>query len=401
MTAITATISDTVALTATIDTPPAGLPEAISDWQAGATLVRVGGHNSSAWVSTTTANGGASGRTFIIPGLGLRQDATITQIKVTCNTIGGGAWKLKLFRYNTSTLVYDFVAEESFTPAGTGVQTVSLSGVAGVAGDVPALFVPALEKGDTGGVSLANFLLTYADGDISTSNAFATDFGAPQLHLELFANRPYLAVTGDSIMAGNNTGARYYTYWENDSAAPGEVCPGPAANVSSTVAQSIDDIIALQYQNLAAGGEDFAFVAGSAIGEIAAIQPATIVIHCGVNDVNGGRTWAQVESNLDTIQAGLPTGATLFVNEILPWTNGNDSQAATIRTWNANLSTWCAANGAVLIACHDSMGQIRVSTGELDDLLAAYDQDGVHLTAAGVDALAAIIYAALFANPVS
>lgn len=43
----------------------------------------------------------------------------------------------------------------------------------------------------------------------------------------------------------------------------------------------------------------------------------------------------------------------------------------------------------------DVFGQIRISTGQLDDLKAAYSQDGVHLTQAGVDAMAAIWKSAL------
>jgi hypothetical protein len=76
---------------------------------------------------------------------------------------------------------------------------------------------------------------------------------------------------------------------------------------------------------------------------------------------------------------------------LLPWTNGSDGQAGTVRTWNANLAVWCAANGAHLIECHDPMGQVRISTGELDDMKTAYNQDGVHLSTVGVDALAQII----------
>lgn len=100
---------------------------------------------------------------------------------------------------------------------------------------------------------------------------------------------------------------------------------------------------------------------------------------------------------MDTFLAALPAGTSLFVNEILPYTSGNDTQAATIRTLNANYATWCAENGATLIQCHDAMGQVRASTGELDDLATAYNHDGAHLTTAGVDKLAEIVAQALLA----
>jgi hypothetical protein len=39
------------------------------------------------------------------------------------------------------------------------------------------------------------------------------------------------------------------------------------------------------------------------------------------------------------------------------------------------------------------MGQVRISTGELDDLKTAYNQDGIHLKQAGVDMMAQTIKA--------
>jgi lysophospholipase L1-like esterase len=80
-----------------------------------------------------------------------------------------------------------------------------------------------------------------------------------------------------------------------------------------------------------------------------------------------------------------------LISEILPWTAGTDANAATIRSFNGSLATWCAANGATLVLCHDTMGMIRASTGEIDDLNTAYDYDGVHLTATGVVKMAQII----------
>ena len=149
-----------------------------------------------------------------------------------------------------------------------------------------------------------------------------------------------------------------------------------------------------EYQNMSLGSQTFAWVLSTGAPAAIAVQPRAILIHCGVNDIATARSWANVEADLDGI-AALITTEDLWIDEILPWTNGSDGQAATVRTWNDNLATWCAANGAHLIACHDAMGQVRSGTGELDDLKTAYDQDGVHLSTAGVDALAQIIKTAL------
>lgn len=132
----------------------------------------------------------------------------------------------------------------------------------------------------------------------------------------------------------------------------------------------------------ALGNQTYAWVLSTGVPNAIAAGAESILIHCGVNDVSTSRTWGQIESDLDDIKA-LLTGQELFISEILPWTNGSDAENATIRTFNTNFAVWAAANGVTLISTHDQVGQIRVSTGELDDLKTIYDLDGVHLTAGG------------------
>ncbi len=77
-------------------------------------------------------------------------------------------------------------------------------------------------------------------------------------------------------------------------------------------------------------------------------------------------------------------GVTLIVDEITPPGNQTDVIAAAVRTFNSNYAAWCLSNNVMLVRMHDQMGQIRVSTGQLDDLLAAYDGgDHIHLSLAG------------------
>jgi hypothetical protein len=110
--------------------------------------------------------------------------------------------------------------------------------------------------------------------------------------------------------------------------------------------------------------------------------PATTLwVHCGVNDIAAGFVWSSALTNLNSIRSKW-TGS-LIVSEILPWTMGSDANNLLIRTWNTNLAVWCATSSATLFQIHDSMGQTRGSTGQLDDLKTAYDSDGVHLTTAG------------------
>ena len=98
-----------------------------------------------------------------------------------------------------------------------------------------------------------------------------------------------------------------------------------------------------------------------------------------------------MEADLNTIRAAVAGTIDLFINELLPAQGRNNTDAAKSRTWNANLAAWCSANNAILISCHDAMGQIRTTTGYLDDLLDEYNYDDVHLTQSGVMRLAQLI----------
>ena len=201
----------------------------------------------------------------------------------------------------------------------------------------------------------------------------------------------FLAVTGDSIAAGGNTATPYL---------PAIYGGGPNANINAEIMFRMTQLPGgdVPYENHAKGTETFAWVASTGAVSAAATNAPAILVHCGVNDISAGRTWAAVEADLDTIKGLIGVNQTLFIDEILPWTNGNDSHAATVRTFNSNLAIWCAANSAVLISLHDTMGQIRVSTGELDDLKTEYDQDGIHLSQQGVDAVAQIWLTVLVAE---
>jgi hypothetical protein len=142
---------------------------------------------------------------------------------------------------------------------------------------------------------------------------------------------------------------------------------GPAGTLAHQIPEALRTLIGsslLEYQNHAGAGTTYAWTLATGIVSAIAAQPSAILI--------------------------LVTTPQLLIAEILPWTAGTDDQAATLRTWNTNLAAWCAANSATLIPCHDAMAKTRVSTGHLDDLATAYDDDGVHLTQAGVDAYAAI-----------
>jgi len=97
---------------------------------------------------------------------------------------------------------------------------------------------------------------------------------------------------------------------------------------------------------------------------------------------------------MDAIYAA--TSVPLFIDEILPDSNFNDTLAATIRTFNTNYAAWAIGKSRVrIVSCWAALGQVRGSTGLKDDLKTSYDSgDGVHPNATGAAALAALRKAA-------
>lgn len=379
-------------------TPPSD--PAVLAYQADlTTLVSVAGYEQSAWATGGNVVGTAGGLTFILPSRAFRQNGVVRQVRVNVAgvSLAEPDWKLKIFRHNYRTATFDFVGERTFTPGVfTGLQTFDLaSPIAVQQGDVPGLLL-----GDSnsriyysGTPTLAT---RYTTGDIITSSTFPTT-GAWYIELECFSNRPYLAVTGDSIFGGNAAGA---DRWYPPSAPTAVVPTNPGGNPSAQPSQRVAAAsLGLEQQNAAKGSQQWAWIVanGGGFDLATATDPHTVIIMAGVNDLAGGTPWATVEANLATLLTkwGASSIARLIVCGIMPWTNGSDAQAATRRAWNTDMAAWCATNGATFLPTDAAMGQIRPATGQLDDLKDAYDQDGVHLTMAGVGELGALLASAI------
>jgi hypothetical protein len=112
----------------------------------------------------------------------------------------------------------------------------------------------------------------------------------------------------------------------------------------------------------------------------------TIILHCGVNDIDAARPWDQVLTNLTNIRS-LVTTQDLFLSELIPWTQGDDTEAATLRQWNTNYAAWAATNSVVFMSGHNALiGTNRPSTGFLDDINPTLnDESDVHVTQGGID----------------
>lgn len=366
----------------------------INAWQSQGSL-KVAGIPVSDFSETTNQSGGSGigGRTFIPANISYRimQDGYIRRVSVMMSTTGFFAQtiKAKVLRPNGSN--YDLVSETSFPVAAAGTTTVDLpTPMACRAGDVlgiwtgdiatyPRLAVKYIASGDN---------TLYASGDVNgTGISFPSTTSNYTPNIEGKTNRPYIAITGDSIAEGHNTANSFHGIYDN----------GPAGTSASQIAYQLRASVGggnvLEFQNHAKGSQTYAWVASTGIVSAVACGARIVWIHCGVNDAAAGRTWAAVQADLDTIAAAVAAAnprPLLYVDEVLPWTSGTEFANNVARGYNTNLVTWCAANGARLIRCHDEMGQVRPASGNISDLVPDYSYDGLHLSQAGVNKMAEI-----------
>jgi len=386
------------------------LQQQIGVWQAGGSPVYVSGHPSSEWnlINSFPLNSSTQTDPFTIleRGHALRQNCLITGIEVNVYYLhppGGLPWEFKLFFWNGTG--YECKASQAFTPTGSGVvyniQSFAISpAIAADEGDIPALYIPlkhATVVGTDGSRNMPAPRYLNANVSVGEANAFTSEVtgGSQFVNILTKASRPYIAWLGDSIVGSGNGVYLSGDQWRSDQENSDDYhTPGgsPGNQLCDIPYQfSLLGPSTLRHQSIAKGGSTFATLvaAGAQLDRLVLVDPAVVFIHCGVNDVATGRTWSAVEADLNTIRAALSTKR-LFLDEILPY-QGDDTTAATIRTWNANYATWCAANNATLVRCHDEMAVTRVSTGQLDDLNPTYSNgDSVHLSQAGAQKLAQI-----------
>ena len=327
---------------------------------------------------------GSGGGTFVDLALTrqIRQHGPITAIRFNFSALG--PVKFQIWRPDGAGHLALIEETATFTPSATGEQLYSLptpltlaqpGDVPGIWGDAATLRCKQVTTLETGWISGAPTTVTLAD--IPTGYQYNRILG-----LTFYGPAPFLVTLGDSQLCAH--GSVTHRGFLDGGTVTGSMAGDPAQYLR-------DAVPALAYQNFSKGSQTWAHGAAYA-AQVAALTPKAVLCCFGVNDVVAGRTWAAISSDMAAVKAALPSGTKMFVMEVMPYTGGTDAQAAAIRSLNANYATWCAANGATLIACHDAMGQVRASTGQLDDLKAAYNFDGVHLTVpAGIEAQADII----------
>lgn len=370
------------------------LSNMIYSWQAQTNLVWTIGMPISQFASDSSIDGGTSGATYI--------NALDTAITNNCRQHGyvksisisiaqaGVSQQIKFKGFRKLASVYTNTCNsEVFNVTGTGTQTFSLSTplemITGdnlgfwITGDANAANRVTINlKSATG-----NNVTRYRTGDITANDTFGGSVISDYtLCMSGSMNPPFIVGVGDSIAKGSGYNPYYATVGEGG---------GPTADQTYWDRQlyyqwrtNAFGGSLVRYQNLAGGSMTFSSVHVTPMPMASNMMPRVVFCHCGVNDISTGRTWLQVSNDLNSIAVQMPSGVTLMVDEIFPWTAGTDAQALTVRTWNTNLLNWCNLNNAVLLRSHDAMGQLRVSTGELDDMLTAYNLDNVHPNSLGV-----------------
>jgi len=366
----------------------------IKTWQEAADYVPYGGIYERLWTNLTAY--GDVGKTIIYPNFGIRQTGTISSIKINIHARNGATWKLKIFRYNISASLYDFVGESSFVPTTTGIQTFDLTPINVQYGDIPALYT---DVGNYPKVTQVNYSLRVKSvaGDISDSNAFdTTGTTAGNACMELYGQRPYIALAGGSTMMGANQGTGNKWFGCEYLAIPeANMVSYPGGNIESEpfywTKLALDST--LNYQNHALSTNTYANGLSLLIPNALATHSKFVILGFGSNDLATGRTWAQVLSDLDAIKILFDASSSekLLICDIAPRNDIDATLCGTLRTWNTNIAQWCTDNLATLVPIHDELGQVRIATGYIDDLKTEYSQDGIHLTLLGVKKYAEIM----------
>jgi hypothetical protein len=346
-----------------------------------------------------TPAGDVGGRTYLSEDNAscIRQDGYIRKARVYwASHRGVGNWKLKIFRKNGAT--FDFIGESqgvSFAVGGS-IQTFELTTPIEVQiGDYIGLYIPPSGTSYSQASDVTGQHLRYLSGDISSTNDFSdgTDLGNYRLLAEVQGESPFIVCAGDSLIEGHNIHTSDQSLRWHGWRHPNAVVGNPAAEPFNILRSLVP---ALDYQNMAVGGSHYGNVTfAPLLADITALNPRALLLHCGINDAVLNRTWATIEADLNTIKAGIPSTTKMILTQILPSGSAAlfDPQMEDVTEHNTvNFPAWCAANDAHLIECHDAMGQLRVSTGGLDNLKTEYDVgDQVHLSEAGVAAFAALI----------
>lgn len=305
----------------------------------------------------------------------IRQTGNVTRVKFRTDTATTGEIEVKFWRYNGST--FDLVGTTGDISGSCAAATtnditlgtpiaVQEGDYVGIRGVSPGANVFSARTGLTG-AALRYFTGTASDpADFLGTGSTSANI---QIPIEVYMQAPAIVHIGDSRVAGHPT---HYAFTEATL----------ATSLADTVAYKLRGINAdATYQNMGIGSQTSANVASRIAADCTALKPKACVIEVGVNDVAGSVAEATYIANMTTILDALVAASVVpIVSLINPWKNGTSGQDATVNSFNAALITLLAGYPtARKVDCRLALS----NGGDLGDVDAAYDADGVHFSPAG------------------
>jgi len=215
----------------------------------------------------------------------------------------------------------------------------------------------------------------YKDGDNTTSSGASTLSGF-DVTVQFWGARGHpLMGIGDSICAGHP-------------AFTGPEEGGPSGDPNSQYFPYLETELGetLYYYNAGIGGNTASQVDSRIQALLDSKYPQDVYVHVGVNDIAGSVTWTSYISSINSILSKCTSaGSTMYISQILPWTNGSESQQQTVKEWNASLESWCIDNNVEMFPTYQALADH--DTDDLHQSSPDYDADGVHPTIDGYEAM--------------
>ena len=139
------------------------------------------------------------------------------------------------------------------------------------------------------------------------------------------------------------------------------------------------------YQNVGIAGERSDTGEARLARDVIRMNPRACVVQYGGNDLAANRTAAQMFTSMENICDDLVANNIIpIVCSCTPFAPLTDVKSAIRRDYNSQLNGLTATHGAIVVQLDSILGQIRPSTGQLDDLQSAFaEPDTVHLSPLG------------------
>lgn len=321
---------------------------------------------------------------------------------------------LNAWQYRNTTNFDVIAASATITLSSTGRNDVAFTSVSGVReGDYVGIYIP----GGTNALAINCYLNgavdvtghSWLEGEFSsgTNIAFTNAVANETPCVGIYSASPEIVYVGNSIMAGHggpssaSPGTYCYNYLQLG-ATHGHMAASPAFHIRNTYGLN------KSYRVIAQGGASWINLhqnpGGGRLGGLEWMvnfyAKETVVLESGSNDVAGGRTWAEIQEDIDAFRQCIAKDVRVMLLGIKPETSETDGQALTRRTYNTNYLNYARTHRWRYVDFDLTIGTNRPSTGFLDDMKPEFDSDGAHLTyPAGVNAWAGVIYTNLIATP--